>query len=450
MLKIYNTLSKKKQLFKPMHGNRVGMYTCGPTVYDHAHIGNLRSYIFADSLFRVLSDIEGYKVKWVVNITDIDDKIIKKIKNKKGDPIINLNQITGKYFALFLKDIEKIGINIKNIDFVFATKNIKKMQSVIKNLLDKENAYITNGSIYFSIKNYQSSGNNYGVLANIPSAGKIRITDDQDQKEGIADFALWKAKKNNEPCWDFKYDNHNFIGRPGWHIECSAMSIDKLGQPFDIHTGGVDLIFPHHENEIAQSGGKLAQYFVHNEHLLVNGHKMSKSLNNFYTLSKISDPLAFRYLCFATHYQSKMDFSLNALDSARQRLTHLRQYCSKLLYNHHKTSGSNIKKTKTLFIKAVEDNLNFPLALSILSSLQSDNDFSTEKLNLFKLADNIMNLSLIKKFKAFDKTEKKIQKQRHEARCNGDFKKSDALRNKLMIMGIESEDLQNESIYWRR
>ncbi|MEK7481885.1 MAG: cysteine--tRNA ligase, partial [Patescibacteria group bacterium] len=317
MIKFFNTLTRKKQIFKPLYDKRVGLYTCGPTVYDYAHLGNLRTYIFEDILRRTLK-YNGYKIKQVMNITDVEDKIIGKMRqeNKK------LPEITEPYTKIFFGDLKKLNIEKAEV-YPKATGHIKEMIVLIKKLMAKKIAYQgEDGSIYFNIAKFK----NYGRLSQLKKRELktgVRIFADEYNKEQAQDFVLWKAKKIGELFWPSPFGE----GRPGWHIECSAMSVKYLGKTLDIHAGAVDLIFPHHENEIAQSeaafGKKFANFWLHAEHLLVNGQKMAKSLNNFYTLRDLENknlprsdakhllrrfnPLAFRYLALTSHYRSKLN-----------------------------------------------------------------------------------------------------------------------------------------------
>jgi cysteinyl-tRNA synthetase len=295
-MKLYNTLTKKVADFKPLKAGHVSIYSCGPTVYDHIHIGNLSSFIYVDTLRRVLEN-QNYTVKQVMNFTDIDDKTIKRSLEKYPDldAMTALNKLTSYYTKLFLSDIQSIGNDIGAVNFIKATASIKDMQNLISYLHAKGFAYVTEDGVYFSIKAYVQSGKNYGQLTTISvaSTSKARIDNDEYDKESAHDFALWKVQRDGEPAWPFSLDGKDLTGRPGWHIECSAMSQKALGIPFDIHTGGIDLIFPHHENEIAQSTAghdfnELANIFFHNEHLLVDSKKMSKSLKNFFTLEAVS------------------------------------------------------------------------------------------------------------------------------------------------------------------
>lgn len=334
-MKVYNTLTKKKEEVKPLDGKTVRIYSCGPTVYDHIHIGNLASFIYADDLVKKLRK-EGFEVKHVMNITDVDDKTIKKSQGKYPDlpPKEALKKLTEEYTSIFLEDMNKVGNSVDDMKFVKATENINEMQKLILRLYEAGIAYIENDGIYFSIEKYKKAGKKYGQLLKLTegNTSKARIDNDEYEKDNVHDFALWKASKESEPSWDFEINGRNMPGRPGWHIECSAMSVKELGQPFDIHTGGVDLIFPHHENEIAQSTAsgqedKLANMFFHNEHLLIEGKKMSKSLNNFVTLKDIEDkgfnPMAFRLMVLQSDPHNQANFSWNILQAAQNRYAKL-------------------------------------------------------------------------------------------------------------------------------
>ncbi|HUC95539.1 MAG TPA: class I tRNA ligase family protein, partial [Candidatus Saccharimonadia bacterium] len=339
-LKLYNSLTKKTEDIKPINKDSVSIYSCGPTTYDRAHIGNLSCYIYADTLARTIK-ASGLKIKHVMNIADIDDKTIKKSRELYPNLDIEeaLKKVTLKFEADFKSDILKLNINPDNYQFIRATESIDIIQNLIKELLKNDFAYRADDGIYFSIDDYIKSGKKYGQLVNLDienqDHSKSRINNDEYDKKTVHDFALWKFKKTQEPYWEFELNGTNYPGRPGWHIECSAMSTSLLNQPFDIHTGGIDLTFPHHENEIAQStAGKdtnyLAKLFFHNEHLFIEGNKMSKSLNNFYSLEdilrKVKDPLAFRLLILQAHYRSQTDFSETNLKSANNRLTNLRNF----------------------------------------------------------------------------------------------------------------------------
>jgi len=402
MLTLYNSLTRTKKLFKPIQPGVVKMYSCGPTVYDHVHIGNLRAFIVDDLLQRVLKVIEGYKVDWVMNITDIDDKMITRMQRDydTDKPMESLGILADKYTDIFIDDIEKVGINRADIaKLPRATDHIKGMQELIKNLLREEIAYESEGSFYFSLEKYQASGKKYGQLVDVDYDAQARVTDDQDQKAGAGDFALWKAQKPGEPEWDFEWVGKNYPGRPGWHIECSVMSTQYLGMPFDIHTGGVDLKFPHHENEIAQCGGSQANFFIHNEFLQVEGEKMSKSVGNITTLAQMPDPLAFRLQVLQAHYRSHMDFSNASFQSATERLNTLRAYCDQMLLawpgqlpekDETNTTGQFVKE----FVAALSDDLNTPAALAAFNILEGK-IYTAETLTALKRVDDVLAVGII-------------------------------------------------------
>ncbi len=433
MLRLYNSLTKAKDEFKPIKKDLATIYSCGPTVYDHVHIGNLRSFIVDDLLQRVLRHVENLDVKWVMNITDIDDKMIAqldKVSNDK-DAMLALAKLADKYTDIFIDDIEKVGINRGDINKLpRATDHIDAMQELIKQLLKEQIAYVSQGSIYFSIEKYTQSGHKYGQLINLNFDSQARVTDDQDQKEGVGDFALWKAQKNNEPAWDFIWQDKNYPGRPGWHIECSAMSTKYLGQPFDIHTGGVDLKFPHHENELAQCGGAQANFYIHNEFLNISGEKMSKSLGNITKVETMPDPLAFRLLVLLAHYRSQMDYSSSALQSAHERLNNLRIYVENLVLSPIKfdptdTSGETSKFMQH-FKSALEDDLNTPDAIAAMSAVEGK-IYTQESLKAIEFADSVLGLQLLK-IKPLTLEESNTLNEYIDVRTQKDFTKSDKLR----------------------
>ena len=438
MLKIFNSLTNTKEEFKQIHPNRVGVYSCGPTVYDRIHIGNLRAFLLPDLLQRVLRFIELKDVEWVMNITDIDDKMIKRSQEayKELNPVAALEELADKYEEVFLKDLEKVGIKRDVIDHLpRATDFVVQMQEIIKHLLKENIAYVENGSVYFSLDRYQKSGNKYGLLVDLDFDAKARVTEDQDQKEGVADFVLWKAKKTNEPYWDFEIDGQNYPGRPGWHIECSAMSTEFLGKPFDIHTGGVDLKFPHHENEIAQCEGTQANYYMHNEHLSIESEKMSKSIGNIKTLEDIKDPIAFRYLVMSAHYRSQMDFSTKDIESAHERLNKLRTYTDQLMLARvgqlsAKDDTGVIEKFHKDFKEALRDDLNTPRALAAVASIDGK-IFTEDAREAMRLVDDVFGLQMVNDIPLKDSILDEIDKYA-EARKNKDFEKSDAIRKDIL------------------
>ncbi len=449
MLRLYNALTKSKKLFKPIKDKHVTMYSCGPTVYDHAHIGNLRAYIFADTLQRVLRVIEGYSVEWVMNITDVDDKMIARIQrdNPEEDPNLALGILADKYTDIFVDDIEKVGIRRADIaKLPRATDHINGMQALITKLMREKIAYESDGSFYFSLDAYKKSGKKYGVLVDLDYQAQARVTDDQDQKEGVADFVLWKAQKKGEPSWDFDYLGNNYPGRPGWHIECSVMSTQYLGAPFDIHTGGIDLKFPHHENEIAQCGGHQANFFVHNEHLQIDNQKMSKSLGNITKLSDINNPLAFRLLCLQAHYRSHMDFSASALQAANERLNGLRAYADQLvLATEHQLPVADESGITTkfwqIFSASMQDDLNTPAALAALAAIEGK-VFSQQTLQILRKVDDVLRLGLINEQPIVSEA-RALLADYESARAQKEYVKSDKLREELKtVYGLHVSDTQ--------
>ena len=433
MLKLYNFLPKKIEEFKPITEDKVGLYTCGPTVYDYVHIGNWRTFIFEDILKRVL-DFAGYDVMHVMNITDIDDKIIKRA-NDEG---VDFGVITKKYEEAFIADLAKLNI-VKADEYTRATDYISSMVRIIEALLVKGAAYKGEDGVYFAVEKFPHYGKLSGLDAKELKKG-ARVNDDQYDKEHWADFALWKFAKPDEPFWDAPFGK----GRPGWHIECSAMSIAKLGESFDIHTGGVDLLFPHHENEIAQSeaatGVKFVNVWMEGEHLLVNGEKMSKSLNNFYKLSEVVakgfDSLALRYLFLTAHYRSKLNFTWESLEAAQNALDNLREIVAS--YQKPEIGCAEFEGN---FKAAVFDDLNMPKAVAIMWDMIKSNYPDSAKHRSLLEMDRVLGLGLgeIKKLELPEGAKELIGK-REGFRKVGNFEESDKLRLELLKMGVEVED----------
>jgi len=434
MLKLYNTLTRKKEAFKPIKNKEVGMYSCGPTVYDFAHIGNLRAYIFSDILRRYFEYL-GLKVKNVMNLTDVDDKTIKRSREEG----IKLKELTQKYEKAFLEDIRSLNIIKPNI-MPRATEHIKEMVALIKGLLKKGYAYKTEDGIYFSIKKFRD----YGKLARIDFS-KLKQTErmkkDIYEKEETRDFALWKfwTQEDGNVFWETEIGK----GRPGWHIECSAMSMKYLGESFDIHTGGFDLVFPHHQNEIAQSeaatGKKFVNYWLHNEWLLVDGKKMSKSLGNFYTLRSIMEkgfkPLSLRYLYLSNHYRSQLNFTLENLKNAQNSYERLKNIVKELKYD-----GKVNEEYLRDFEKAMDQDLETSKALQVLWTLVRD-EKAQGKVETIGKMDEVLGLKLLEKEKI--KVPAEIQQlvdEREKARENKNFKLSDELRQKMKEKGWWVDD----------
>ena len=472
-MKLYNTLSRSLEEYTPLNQDVVRIYSCGPTVYDHIHIGNLSAFIMADTLRRALT-AHGYKTKHVMNFTDVDDKTIRRSHEKYPDmePKQALAELTEYYSQLFLEDMQLVGNTPSNYTFVKATdpEVIQGMQDLISELHQQGFAYIAEDGVYFSIDAYKKSGKVYGQLSDITSSStsEERIRNDEYDKESAHDFALWKKQKRGEPAWQFELDDTDLTGRPGWHIECSVMSSRTLGQPFDIHTGGIDLIFPHHENEIAQStAGKddatYAKYFVHNEHILVDGKKMSKSLNNFYTLKDIIDkgydPLAFRLLVLQSRYYSQAHFSWENLAAAQNRLKNLRNIAElrhQVSTQTEYAQDTSIERSKTDMLDAIADNLNTSAVLETIASEIDEFDThgvmaeaQTHFIGWLQTIDDILGLQLLETTPDISEGQKALLSDREQARGDKDWAKSDALRSQLTEQGIGLRDTDHGAIWYR-
>ena len=406
------------------------------TVYGLGHIGNYRAFITADTLKRTLGFL-GYKVTHVTNITDVDDKTIKNsIEQKK-----TLKEYTEPYAKAFFEDCK--ALNIEKSDYYpKATEHIKEMVAIVKKLLEKGIAYKTEDGIYFNIKKFKDYGKLAGIkTCNLKAGASKRVLKDEYDKDNVQDFALWKfwTKEDGDVFWNTEIGK----GRPGWHIECSAMSSKYLGEHFDIHMGGIDLVFPHHQNEIAQSeaanGKKFVNYWVHNEWLLVDGKKMSKSLGNFYTLRDIINkgynPLFLRYLYLTVNYRKPLDFTLENLENSKNSLERLKNIISEIK-DDKKTNKEYMEK----FSKAMEDDLNTPQALAVLWELVRDEKAEGKTKTIEKI-DGVLGLNLLKKEKIEIPAEiKKLADEREKARKQKDFKKGDELRNKLKQKGWQVDD----------
>jgi len=460
MLKLFNTLSRKKEAFKPL-GKEVGMYSCGPTVYDYAHLGNFRAYISSDILKRYLK-FSGFKIKHIMNLTDVDDKTIRRSQEEK----ITLRELTDKYSRLFFEDLRALKIESADI-YPKATEHINEMVTLINKLIAKGYAYLTSDGIYYKISKFRD----YGKLAHtkIKELKKSRIKQDQYEKEEAQDFALWKAHspEDGDVFWnaEFIIDGKKQVvkGRPGWHIECSAMSMKYLGESFDIHSGGLDLIFPHHENEIAQSeaatGKKFVKYWLHNGWLLVNGKKMSKSLGNFFTLRDILkkgyDSRAVRLELMSTHYRKELDFSFNSLNSSVERIKRIDNFMDRLSHITEEEGTKIVEKMlpdyKDRIINAMDDDLNTPKAIDEfftfireVNTLIDKNEISESQslkiLEFLKEIDKIFSIFPEKNEVKIPADIQKLIKEREEARRNKKFARADELRDKLRDKGYIVED----------
>jgi cysteinyl-tRNA synthetase len=379
--RVYNTLSGQLEDFKPLHDNQVGMYTCGPTVYDFPHIGNYRTFVFQDILRRWLK-YRGYALRHVMNLTDVDDNTIRKSKAAS----LSLRDYTAKYIEAFQVDRQLLSLEDPEV-VVRATDSIADMVTLIQTLVEKGYAYASEGSIYFRVAAFK----NYGQLTKIDLSGirdGARIDSDKYDKNNARDFALWKAPKEGEPFWETALGP----GRPGWHIECSVMSMKYLGETFDIHSGGVDLIFPHHENEIAQSeaatGKPFVRYWLHAAHLIVNGEKMSKSLGNFYTLRDLLaqgyKPSAIRYLLAAVPYRRHLNFTFEGLHQAQQSIERLRNFRLRLTQESFSAGENTALQDRARaacqsFEDAMDDNLNTAEALGAVFTMVRDGNTAMDR-----------------------------------------------------------------------
>ena len=447
----YNTLTKSKDEFKPLEGNEVRIYTCGPTVYKDATIGNMKSYIFMDTLRRVLK-YKGYTLKHAMNITDVghlvsdgddgEDKMVKAAEEEKKTPL----QIAEFYTERFLKDFDRLNIDRPEI-ICKATDHINDMEEFVQKLIDNGYAYETSTAIYFDV----SKLDKYGVLSGIDvrkqkAGARVEI---DEEKRNPYDFALWiKAPENPIMKWESPWG----LCYPGWHIECSTMSNKYLGETFDIHTGGIDLIPTHHENEIAQSKGRTgkvpARFWMHCEYLLINGGKMSKSLGNAYLVQDLIDrrydPLAFKMLCFSSHYRNKLNFTWEALDSSQNSLNRLRDGYKKHKEGNENTDSSQIEEYRTKFNEAINDDLNMPVALSIIWDVIKNPIKSKDLAKLLKEFDTVLGIDIEK-----ENEEKEIElpdeiqeliEQRKTARENKDWSLSDKIRDELKEKGYVVKD----------
>lgn len=457
-LTLYNTLSRKKEPFKPLIKDQVSLYTCGPTVYAQAQIGNLRTYVWQDVLRRWLKYGHKLGVKQVMNITDVEDKIIRDSKAKTVEQMV---AFTRKHEDTFWADLEALGVE-KAESTPRATGFVPQMISMVKAILKAGYAYERDGSVYFDVQKYHE-GYGYGKLINIDFEGfkhGNRIDHDEYDKESACDFALWKAESDDKPGWDSPWG----YGRPGWHIECSVMVKEELGTTIDIHGGAVDLIFPHHENEIAQSqaanGKPLSRFWLHGEYLLADGRRMGKSQGNFYTLGDVKvkgfDPLALRMLFISAHYRSKLNFTWESLEAARQAVERIQEFLTRL--GEAKPGGTDeperiaekLTAAKTRFTEAMDDDLNTPEALAaaydLIRDLNSCIDTGTLEegeagavRDVFEYFNAVLGVFEPAELEVPD-TVQELVEARQAARQSGEFAKSDALRDEIAAAGYSVED----------
>ena len=465
MIKFYNTKTRNLEEFKPIKDGKVGLYTCGPTVYDFAHIGNFRAYIFEDLLRRFLS-FNDFDVHHIMNITDIDDKTIRRSIEENR----SLRDFTDEYTKSFHEDVARLRL-LPAHEYPRATDFIPEMIEMVKTLQEKGFAYtVEDGSVFFKISKYKE----YGTLANLNpdqlQSGE-RVENDEYGKEEGRDFALWKGHKDSESniSWESPWGR----GRPGWHLECSAMSNHYLGDHFDIHCGGVDNIFPHHENEIAQScaatDSKFVNYWMHNEHLLVEGQKMSKSEGNFYTLRQLLElgysPESLRYTLISIHYRQKLNFTFDKVKSSQKCINKLRELKRRAnLLLDSNVEGEDISEDCMLMVKSfndkLSDDLNISGALGELFSWVNEVFYKIDSsiissagagaiLNTLEKIDSV--LCVIKEGNNEDISSeiKTLISNREVARSKGDWSLADDIRDKLYEMGVILEDTKNGTI-WKK
>jgi len=454
-VKLYNTLTKRKEEFVPLKPGEVTMYSCGPTVYNYFHIGNARPFVVFDVLRRFL-EYRGYKVRFVQNFTDIDDKMIRRA-NEEGKTV---SEIADRYIKEYYIDARGLGIKEPTIA-PRATENIDAIIDMIKTLVDKGYAYETGGDVYFKTSMFEEYGKLSGhKLEDLEAGARIGV---DERKENAMDFALWKAQKPGEPAWDSPWGK----GRPGWHIECSAMANRFLGETIDIHSGGQDLIFPHHENEIAQSeacnGKVFARYWLHNGFININNEKMSKSRGNFFTVRDIAkhyDYEVIRYFLLSAHYRSPINFSdamLEQAQSALNRIYECRDNLNFLLSNAKKDTFEEdiyqgLAVYRDRFIEAMEDDLNtadglaviFELVREINTRITADSDVGKKtisaSLDLLNELTGVLGIMRKEQDVELDDDIRALIEERQKARAEKDFRRADEIRDRLREMGIELQD----------
>ena len=467
-MKLYNTLTKKKEEFVPLTEGQVKMYVCGPTVYNFIHIGNARPMIVFDTARRYM-EYKGYQVNFVSNFTDVDDKIIAKA-NEEG---VTAEEISTRYIAECKKDME--GMNVKPATtHPLATQEIGGMIAMIQTLIDKDYAYNVDGTVYFRTRKFKEYGKlSHKNLDDLRSGGRSLLVTGEESKEDPLDFVLWKPKKEGEPFWKSPWGE----GRPGWHIECSEMAKKYLGEEIDIHAGGEDLIFPHHENEIAQSeccnGKPFARYWMHNAFLNIDNRKMSKSLGNFFTVREISekyDLQVLRFFMLNAHYRSPLNFSAEIMESAKNSLERILTAADRLKELADKAEGTGLngrekelleqmKEYRNKFEAAMDDDLNTADAIAAVFELvkfantecgeeNSKEYLQTVREEIVSLCD-ILGLKAERREEVLDEEIEALIEKRQEARKARNFKLADEIRDHLLAQGIILEDTR-EGVKWKR
>jgi len=462
MLMLHNTLTGKQEEFRPLEEGVVRVYTCGPTVYDYAHIGNFRTFVFQDLLIRYLR-YRNYKVVHVMNITDVDDKTIRNARENG----MSLKDYTTKYTEAFLEDARALHIELPAL-LPRATEHIPEMVELIRRLEEKGHTYRKDGSVYFSITTFPG----YGKLSKkdfsgMQAAGRVD-SDEYERKDDARDFVLWKARKEGEDHWETELGP----GRPGWHIECSAMSMKYLGHTFDIHCGGVDLIFPHHENEIAQSeaatGSTFVRYWAHSEFLLVEGEKMAKSKGNYFTLRDLlaagHAPEAIRYLLLSVNYRRQLNFTTDGLHQAEASVRRLEDFLLRMREKSSPGPASSdfaplVEATRQKFIEAMDDDLNTSAALAVIfdfvrTAYQRDEQGALTSgdahsaVELLHDFDRVLGV-LSAQPQMLDAEIMKQIEERQAARRRRDFTEADRIRDWLQSQGIQLEDTK-DGVRWKR
>mgnify|MGYP000450921011 FL=1 len=467
-MKLYNTLTKQKEEFVPLEEGKVKMYVCGPTVYNFIHIGNARPMIVFDTVRRYF-EYKGYDVNYVSNFTDVDDKII----NKAIEEGVSAQEISERYIAECKKDME--GMNVKPATtHPLATQEICGMVEMIQTLIDKGYAYEKNGTVYFRTRQFKDYGKlSHKNLDDLRSGERSLLVTGEDEKEDPLDFVLWKPKKEGEPAWESPWSD----GRPGWHIECSVMSKKYLGDQIDIHAGGEDLVFPHHENEIAQSeaanGKEFARYWMHNAFLNIDNRKMSKSLGNFRTVREISeqyDLQVLRFFMLSAHYRSPLNFSAELMEASKNGLErivnaaenlkfYLKNAQTEKLMEEEEKAFAQTDGFVAAFEKAMDDDFNTADALAAVFDLvkfintsageNSSKAYLENLLKLLKKLTDVLGLIVDKKEELLDEEIENLIQERQAARKAKDFAKADAIRDELAQKGIILEDTR-EGVKWKK
>ena len=467
-MKVFNTLTKRKEEFIPLEPGKVKMYVCGPTVYNFIHIGNARPMIVFDTVRRYF-EYKGYDVNYVSNFTDVDDKIIKKAIEEG----VSAQEISQRYIAECKKDMD--GMNVKPATkHPLATEEICGMVEMIQNLIDKGYAYEKNGTVYFRTRKFKDYGKlSHKNLDDLRSGGRSLLVTGEDEKEDPLDFVLWKPKKEGEPSWESPWCD----GRPGWHIECSVMSKKYLGEQIDIHAGGEDLVFPHHENEIAQSeaanGKEFAKYWMHNAFLNIDNRKMSKSLGNFRTVREISeqyDLQVLRFFMLSAHYRSPLNFSADLMEASANGLERIVNAVDKLKHlmgaakietmtSEEAEAFAKTEEFVNAFEAAMDDDFNTADAIAAIfdlvkfanttSTAESSKEYLKKLFDLIVKLGDVLGLILDKEEELLDADIEKLIEERQAARKAKDFARADAIRDELLAKGIILKDTR-EGVQWKK